>query len=132
MQLAAMEMYSTFGKSEYLNDAVNYGRQEPVTPWMGADSARHYQWYPFINLGNYHLAVQNNDLKAQKEFIRNMKTGLWRVKERANGNAFMHGIPFIWCSNNLTVAFITQCRLYYEITGDETFLEIETDRKSVV
>ena len=126
MQLAAIEMYSAFGKTKYLEDAVNYGRLEPVTPWMGADSARHYQWYPFINLGNYHLAVQNNDLKAQKEFIRNMQTGLWRVKERAKGNAFFHGIPFIWCSNNLTVAFITQCRLYHEVTGDDSFLEIET------
>ena len=126
MQLAAIEMYSAFGKNEYLNDAVNYGRLEPVTPWMGADSARHYQWYPFINLGNYHLAVQNNDLKAQNEFIRNMRTGLWRVKQRAEGDAFLNGIPFIWCSNNLTVAFITQCRLYNEITGDDSFLEIET------
>ncbi|MFA6862356.1 MAG: glycoside hydrolase family 9 protein [Dysgonamonadaceae bacterium] len=126
MQLAAAEMYSTFGKSDYLEQAVNYGRLEPVTPWMGADSARHYQWYPFINLGNYHLAVQNNDMKAQKEFIRNMRTGLWRVKQRAEGDAFLNGIPFIWCSNNLTVAFITQCRLYNEITGSDEFLEIET------
>ena len=126
MQLAAAEMYSAFGKSDYLEQAVNYGRLEPVTPWMGADSARHYQWYPFINLGNYHLAVQNSDLKAQKEFIRNMRTGLWRVKERAEGDAFLNGIPFIWCSNNLTVAFITQCRLYNEITDSHEFLEIET------
>ncbi|HUI32095.1 MAG TPA: glycoside hydrolase family 9 protein [Dysgonamonadaceae bacterium] len=126
MQLAAAEMYSTFGKSDYLEQAVNYGRLEPVTPWMGADSARHYQWYPFINLGNYHLAVQNNDMKAQKEFIRNMRTGLWRVKQRAEGDTFLNGIPFIWCSNNLTVAFITQCRLYNEITGSDEFLEIET------
>ncbi|MFA5655821.1 MAG: glycoside hydrolase family 9 protein [Dysgonamonadaceae bacterium] len=126
MQLAAAEMYSAFGKSDYLEQAVNYGRLEPVTPWMGADSARHYQWYPFINLGNYHLAVQNNDMKAQKEFIRNMRTGLWRVKQRAEGDAFLNGIPFIWCSNNLTVAFITQCRLYNEITGSDEFLEIET------
>lgn len=126
MQLAAMEMYRSSGQREYLEQAVDYGRLEPVTPWMGADSARHYQWYPFVNLANYHLAVQNSDLRAQKEFIRNMKTGLQRVKERAEGNAFLNGIPFIWCSNNLTVGFITQCRLYHEITGDDSFLEIET------
>ncbi|MGI6046750.1 MAG: glycoside hydrolase family 9 protein [Petrimonas sp.] len=126
MQLAAAEMYSTFGQKEYLTQAINYGRLEPVTPWMGADSARHYQWYPFVNLGNYHLAVQNNDLRAQKEFIRNMKTGLQRVKDRAGDSAFMNGIPFIWCSNNLTVGFITQCRLYHEITGDDSYVEIET------
>lgn len=126
MQLAAAEIYSLSRDQAMLRQAVNYGRLEPVTPWMGADSARHYQWYPFINLGNYHLAVQDDDLRAQKEFARNMKSGLQRVLERAKGDAFLNGIPFIWCSNNLTVAFITQCRLYHEITGDDTFLEIET------
>ena len=126
MQLAASQLFHSTGEKSYLKDAVNYGRIEPTTPWMGADSARHYQWYPFVNLGNYHIANQNNDIKAKNEFIRNMKAGIERVKERADGNAFMHGIPFIWCSNNLTVGFITQCRLYAEATGDKSFLEIET------
>jgi len=39
MQLAAAEMYNVLRNSEYLNHAVHYGRLEPVTPWMGADSA---------------------------------------------------------------------------------------------
>ncbi|HRU12853.1 MAG TPA: glycoside hydrolase family 9 protein, partial [Dysgonamonadaceae bacterium] len=109
MQLAAAEMYNVLRNSEYLNHAVHYGRLEPVTPWMGADSARHYQWYPFVNLGNYHLALQNDHPAAKAEFIRNMRTGLQRVKDRARdlGDAFLNGIPFIWCSNNLTVGFIT-------------------------
>ena len=38
----------------------------------------------------------------------------------------MNGIPFIWCSNNLTVAFVTQAMLYRKITGDNEFREIET------
>lgn len=126
MQLAAAEIYNSTGEKESLNQAIQYGRLEPVTPWMGADSAKHYQWYPFVNMGNYHLAVQNSDLRAKAEFIRNMKTGLQRVRDRAEGDAFLNGIPFIWCSNNLTVGFITQCRLYHEITGDDSFLEIET------
>ena len=128
MQLAAAEMYKAFQNTEYLTQAVHYGRMEPVTPWMGADSARHYQWYPFVNLGNYHLAQQNDNPAAKAEFIRNMRTGLQRVKDRAQdlGDAFLNGIPFIWCSNNLTVGFISQCRLYHELTGDNSFLEIET------
>lgn len=126
MQLAAAELYTSCHRKAYLEQAVRYGRLEPVTPWMGADSARHYQWYPFVNIGHYHLAVQNDDKRVRKEFIRNMRSGLQRVRERAQGDAFLNGIPFIWCSNNLTVAFITQCRLYHELTGDDTFLEIET------
>ena len=126
MELAATEIFSITGTKDFLNQAVNYGRLEPVTPWMGADSARHYQWYPFVNLGHYQLAVQNNDKRAATEFIRNMRSGLQRVKDRAQGDAFMNGIPFIWCSNNLTVGLITQCRLYNELTGDDSFLEMET------
>ncbi len=126
MELAATELFKTTGDNLYLTDAVNYGRKEPVTPWMGADSAFHYQWYPFVNLGHYNIASQNIDQKASREFIRNMRSGLQQVKDRGQDNAFMNGIPFIWCSNNLTVGFITQARLYNELTGDDSFLEIET------
>lgn len=126
MELAATELFALSGEANYLEDAVNYGRMEPVSPWMGADSARHYQWYPFVNLGHYHLAQQGEAKRVSQEFVRNMRSGLQRVADRAKDNAFMHGIPFIWCSNNLTVGFITQCRLYHELTGDATFLEIET------
>lgn len=125
MELAAAQMYQSTGDPRYLLDAVEYGRQEPVTPWMGADSAHHYQWYPFVNIGHAMLAMDRNK-KVSEEFIRNMRSGLQRVADRANGNAFMHGIPFIWCSNNLTVAFITQAMLYREITGDNSYREIET------
>ncbi len=126
MELAAVQLYQSFKDPNFLKQAVDYGRLEPVTPWMGADSARHYQWYPFVNLGHFHLSKQTANQRISKEFIRNMRSGLQRVADRAEGNAFMHGIPFIWCSNNLTVAFITQCRLYHELTGDNQFLEIET------
>lgn len=129
MQLAAAEMYLLTKSSENLNQAVNYGRMEPVTPWMGADSARHYQWYPFVNLGHYHLAKQNANSRISREFIRNMRSGLQRVKDRAADNAFMNGVPFIWCSNNLTIGLITQCRLYHELTGDDTFVEMETSMR---
>lgn len=125
MELAAVEMFQATGEIKYLRDAVDYGRQEPVTPWLGADSAHHYQWYPFVNLGHAYLS-RISDTKIKNEFARNMRSGLQRVAERAGNNAFCHGIPFIWCSNNLTVAFVTQAMLYREITGDNQFQEIET------
>jgi len=124
MELAATQLYNTTGKIDYLNSAVNYGRMEPVTPWMGADSARHYQWYPFINLGHYFLATQSNK-RVSAEFIRNMRSGLERIKDRAGDDPFMNGIPFIWCSNNLVVAAVTQCHLFRQLAGDKTFLEME-------
>jgi endoglucanase len=125
MELAATQLYGMTGKEDYLKNAVAYGRLEPVTPWMGADSARHYQWYPFINLGHYFLAAQS-DGRTKAEFIRNMKSGLERLRERAGDDPFVNGIPFIWCSNNLVVAAVTQARLYRTLTGDDQFLEMET------
>lgn len=125
MQLAAAEIYKATKDNKYLKDAVEYGRLEPVTPWMGADSAKHYQWYPFINLGHYRLTQQPVE-RISNEFIRNMRSGLQRVADRAESNAFLNGIPFIWCSNNLTVAMITQAMLYRQVTGDDRFKEMET------
>ena len=125
MELAAIQMYKATRNDKYMRSAVDYGRLEPVTPWMGADSAHHYQWYPFVNLGHIQLAKCGN-VKVRNEFLRNIRSGLQRVKERAGNNAFMNGIPFIWCSNNLTVAFVTQAMLYRKITGDNEFREIET------
>lgn len=125
MELAAIQMYKATREGKYMRSAVDYGRLEPVTPWMGADSAHHYQWYPFVNLGHIQLAMEG-DVNVRKEFLRNIRSGLQRVKERAGNNAFMNGIPFIWCSNNLTVAFVTQAMLYRKMTGDNEFQEIET------
>ena len=125
MELGAMELYHKTGNEAYLKQALEYGRREPVTPWMGADSARHYQWYPFMNMGHYWLARSGNE-RISREFIRNLRAGIVRTHEKAVESPFLHGIPYIWCSNNLTSAMLTQCRLYRELTGDNTYLEMET------
>lgn len=122
MELAALELYGQTNKEEFLSQGLEYARREPITPWMGADSARHYQWYPFVNLGHYRLASQSS---TQKEFLLNMRSGISRTYEKAKESAFLNGIPFIWCSNNLCVAMLTQCRLYRELSGDNQFKEME-------
>lgn len=124
MELAAYEMYRRTGDKKYRTEAIEYARREPVTPWMGADSARHYQWYPFMNMGHYRIA-RNFGGKVSAEFIRNMRSGIHRVYERGKDHPFMFGIPGIWCSNNLTSAMLTQCILYRELTGDTTYQEME-------
>ncbi len=124
MELAACEMFRRTGDKKYRTDAIEYARREPVTPWMGADSARHYQWYPFMNMGHYRIA-KNFGGKVSEEFIRNMRSGIQRVYERGKNHPFMFGIPGIWCSNNLTSAMLTQCILYRELTGDTTYQEME-------
>ncbi|MDP4206619.1 MAG: glycoside hydrolase family 9 protein [Bacteroidota bacterium] len=124
MELAAAQLYQVTGDKRYLRSAVNFGKQEPFTPWMGADTARHYQWYPFVNLGHFWLAKDKKQ-ETSKEFILNLKEGIDRVAKRGNSNPFLYGVPNIWCSNNLVAAILTQCRLYHSLTGDKTYLEVE-------
>lgn len=131
-------------KGYYLGEAVNYARKERVTPWMGADTAAHYQWYPFVNAGHYELLKQ---LKTGKGFPRRStgyppsfvinfaknldsiqqyyRQGIVHVWNKASANAFYRGVPFIWCSNNLTVAFAQQCYWYRTETGDNSFEALE-------
>jgi len=124
MELAAAQLFKTTGKKNYLEDAVRFGRQEKVTPWMGADTARHYQWYPFINLGHYAVSTSKN-VTYEKEFASYIKDGIEKVYKRGEKNPFLIGIPFIWCSNNLVSAMVTQAHLYNRITGDKKYLEME-------
>ncbi|WP_343688608.1 glycoside hydrolase family 9 protein [Chitinophaga sp.] len=117
MELAAAMLSKT-------TDAMAFARQEPVTPWLGKDTARHYQWYPFINPGHYELAKQLQG--AQRDsLIRFYKEGIERVWKKASHNAFYRAIPFIWCSNNLTTAFTIQCYWYRQLSGDDTYLPLE-------
>ncbi|MBL7759831.1 MAG: glycoside hydrolase family 9 protein [Sediminibacterium sp.] len=123
MELAHARL-NTGNKTDFLNRSLNYAKQEPLTPWLGKDTASHYQWYPFINLGHYELAKQ---LKGPQRdtIIGFYKKGIEAVWKKASQNAFYRGIPFIWCSNNLTVAFAMQCKWYQSLTGSKEFEELE-------
>lgn len=107
-----------------LTAAYAYAKEEPITPWLGADTAKHYQWYPFINLGHYELAKQLKG-KQRDTIIGYYKEGIHRVWNKAKQNAFYRGVPFIWCSNNLTTSFAIQCYWYKCLTNDKTFDELE-------
>ncbi|NJK94900.1 MAG: cellulase, partial [Bacteroidales bacterium] len=96
---------------------------EPVTPWMGHDTARHYQYYPFVNLGHANLAIDKT--AASQEYVSFMRKGLQGIHNKAKNDPFQLGIPFIWCSNNLVTAALTQAQLYFQASGDSSFLEME-------
>jgi endoglucanase len=103
--------------------AFDYALKEQLTPWFFNDTAKHYQYYPFINLGHYALAKAS--VQRRYQLIIYYKEGIQQVWERAKKNAFYRGIPFIWCSNNLTTSFATQCYWYKELSGDASFTELE-------
>ncbi|HVZ56666.1 MAG TPA: glycoside hydrolase family 9 protein [Chitinophagaceae bacterium] len=107
-----------------LDYAAELAAEEKVTPWLGADTARHYQWYPFINLGHYELAKQLEG-PARETLVGYYRDGIQRVWNLARKNAFYRGVPFIWCSNNLTTAFAIQCHWYRQLSGDSGFAALE-------
>lgn len=123
-ELAAVILSQIFNDSSLLKEAIEFGRKEPITPWIGKDTARHYQWYPFVNLGHYFIAKFGNKNDSE-EFIDYLKRGLELIEKKSHTNPFRIGVPFIWCSNNLIASILTQFRLYHELTRDARFLELE-------
>ncbi len=131
MELGACMVYGmplnktfTLPDIRYQEMAYNWAKEEPLTPWLGADTAKHYQWYPFINIGHYELAKQLKG-KRRDTIISYYREGIQKVWNKAKSNAFYRGIPFIWCSNNLTTSFAIQCYWHRELTGDKTFSQLE-------
>ncbi|HKJ91845.1 MAG TPA: glycoside hydrolase family 9 protein [Longimicrobiales bacterium] len=123
MELAAAELFGLTGDRQYLADALDFAAREPVTPWMGRDTARHYEWYPWHNNGHYETwrqAARPDRVRLASYYRR----GLEAVARRA-GNGFRVGVPFIWCSNDLMASLATQAFLYRRMTGDTAFLPME-------
>lgn len=113
MELAAAQLNK-------LSDAYSYAQQEPMTPWLGKDTAHHYQWYPFINLGHFELAKRATGTE-RATVLSYYQQGLESVWQKAKQNAFHRGVPFIWCSNNLTTSLAIQGIWYKQLTGDAKY-----------
>ncbi|MCA0377137.1 MAG: glycoside hydrolase family 9 protein [Gemmatimonadetes bacterium] len=123
MELGGALLYQLTGDAHYQRAALTHAAAEPVTPWMGADTARHYEWYPWQNAGHYETAMRAS--AAHRTRLATMyREGLTRIAARA-GNGFRIGVPFIWCSNNLVVATAVQAALYRRLTGDTRFATLE-------
>ncbi len=132
MQLA----YATLGEAlhpgkpgeanSFFLEALKYAEQEPVTPWMIHDTASHYQYYPFVNAGHYRLLRNlQKGSEEHKQVLGYYKQGIEIVYERARQNAFLRGVPFIWCSNNLTVGMAQQLIWYRQQSGQCHYKEFE-------
>lgn len=123
MELAAASLAEISGVRDYNSIAAEYGRKELTTPWMGADTANHYQWYPFSNLG--HNIIAEGKGKEAGEFREYIRNNLLIVQEKADLNPLGMGIPFIWCSNNLISELLNQLYMYKKLTGDDSFDKLE-------
>jgi endoglucanase len=123
LQLAAYELFALTGDSAYLVQADYWGTLEPITPWIVKDTARHYQYYPFVNMGHANMALSESTYS--EKFLTYMRKGLGILKGRRAGDPFRVTIPFTWCSSNFVNAALTQHLIYAEATGDTQFKEEE-------
>jgi endoglucanase len=124
MELGAAAIYQLTQDNKYLKHALEFATQERVTPWIAADTAAHYQWYPFHNFGHYELALSSNK-DERNRLISFYREGIEKIWTKAKHNVFYRGVPFIWCSNNLTTSFAIQCYLYRKLSGDDSYKQLE-------
>ncbi len=117
MEWAAAELYRATGKSEYLEDAKHYAELTGELSWIQNDTAAHYQRYPFLNIAHYAL-FDLVDKPLQNKLASFYKNGIDQTLKRATKNIYHNGVPFIWCSANLTVDLILQVMLYEKMTND--------------
>lgn len=123
MELGAAALFALTGESRFREAARRWAAQEPVKRWMGADTASHYQWYPFHNIGHLELARLERG-PARQRLVGYLRRGLDAVARKAT-NGFGVGIPFIWCSNDLMTSLAVQATLYRELTGDTRYRQLE-------
>jgi hypothetical protein len=128
MEWGAAELFRITADSSYLQDALKYSKMIQATSWMGQDSASHYQYYPFLNPGHYTLfsMVSGEERDLLCSYYR---TGIANCREKGKANSFGIGIPFIWCSNNLVTALVSQCILYQKMNGDAHYLRFMTEQR---
>lgn len=124
LELAAAQQFPLTDDTQFIKTSFNYAQQEKLSPWLGKDTASHYQWYPFINIGHYELA-KVAEPKIKNQLVAFYKEGIEQILNKGKQNAFLRGVPFIWCSNNLQTSFAIQCYWYRELSGDETYAELE-------
>jgi endoglucanase len=120
MEWAAAELYAATGRAAYLEAAKRYARLAGTTSWMPLDTADHYRFYPFVNIGHYALARQVEG-PFRDTLLQYYRRGIEACLSRGRNNSYQVGVPFIWCSNNLVTALMTQIILFEELTGDTRY-----------
>ncbi len=120
MEWGAAELFRATGEHHYIDEAMRYAQLAGSESWMGKQQAKHYQFYPFMNVGHYRL-YDLVDAGFQKILAGYYRDGIDRCVRAGAANPYRVGVPFIWCSNNLVVALVTQCSFYERMTGDARF-----------
>lgn len=120
MEWAAAKLYKITGEKSFLKEARTYAKIIGNWSWMERDTARHYEMYPFVNMGHYAL-WQVGTKSDKQEMIQYYEHNLAQIQKKADKNPYGVGHLFIWCSNNLAAAVATQAMLFEEMTGSQKY-----------
>jgi endoglucanase len=116
MEWGAAELFRATGDAQYLTYGMRYAELAGTEGWFGKAKAGHYQYYPFMNIGHYRL-FDLVDEKMRGRLTEYYRSEIESCEKASANNPFGIGVPFIWCSNNLTVALATECVLYGRMSG---------------
>lgn len=125
MALAETQLYQITKDKSYLSNTFNLLSKTPDSTWMGNDTMRHYQWYPFIQLGVNELTKYYGHTMMASETMLLYESEINKVWGKARHNAFLRGVPFTWCSNNLTSSFAIECYWYRKHGNLFNYQELE-------
>jgi hypothetical protein len=128
MEWAAAELFALTSEKSYLQEAAGYAAIAGSVSWMEHDTASHYEFYPFVNIGHFAL-YDKAGKELQDELAGYYREGIEQTIKRAGTNPYNIGIPFIWCSNNLLTGLITQIILYEKMTGDTRYHEYLVEQR---
>jgi hypothetical protein len=128
MEWGAAELFRATHEKEFLDDAKRYAQLAADESWMGEEQTGHYQFYPFMNAGHFRL-YDLVDEGFKKILAGYYRTGIEHCGRAGERNPYRIGVPFIWCSDNLVVALITQCLMYERMTGDPRFREFAAKQR---
>lgn len=128
MEWGAAELYRVTREKRYLSEAKRYAELAANDTWMPHAQTKHYQYYPFLNIGHFRLYdLVDRDFK--KVLAGYYREGIEQCIARGGKNPYRIGVPFIWCSNNLTAALVTHCLLYQRMTGDTRYREFTANQR---
>jgi endoglucanase len=122
MEWGAAELFRATKEKRFLEDAKRYAKLAADEGWMGKEQTGHYQYYPFMNVGHFRL-YDLVDAEFQKLLAGYYRSGIEHCLKAGEKNPYRVGVPFIWCSNNLLTALVTQCLMYERMTGDQRYRE---------
>lgn len=128
MEWGAAELFRATHEPRYLEDGKRYAKLAADEGWMGREQTGHYQFYPFMNAGHFRL----NDLvdsRFKKILAGYYRDGIERCVLAGEKNPYRIGVPFIWCSNNLVTALVTQCLFYERMTGDQRYRDFTAKQR---